>query len=461
MRSNIKLVRSQQQKIQQYAKKTDSYGFFNLLTSPELLSTVEELLPEHRERLYPPTETLSMFLSQALNEDSSCQKVVNETAINRILGGLPPVKTATGGYCRARQRLPLEMISELAIRSGELISGNVPVQWKWHGRRVHLIDGTTVTMPDNAANQAEYPQQSGQKPGLGFPICRLVGVICLSSGAVLNASIGPYKGKGGDEQTLLRNTLDTFKAGDMVLGDAFYGTYFLLSTLIKKGVDATFEQMGARKRSTDFRKGTKLGAKDHLVTLYKPKKKPDWMEQEEYEKAPESLVIRELEVSGKILITTILSTKDASKKTLKELYKKRWQIEVDFRNIKTTLGMEVLNCKSPEMIRKEIWVYFLAYNLIRLIMAQAALIADLLPRQISFKHTLQLWLAWGRKSGATNIDTRYQFFALIAEKIVGNRPGRIEPRALKRRLKPFPLLMIARSEARDEVIKNGHAKKLK
>lgn len=453
MRSNNKLAASQQQRIEKYAKNTDPYSFFNLLTSPELLSAVEELLPEHRERLYPPTETLSMFLAQALSADRSCQKAVNDAAINRLLGRLPPVKTATGGYCRARQRLPLAMISELVIRSGKMISKNVPEHWKWHGRTVHLIDGTTVTMPDNAANQAQYPQQGGQKPGLGFPICRLVGVICLSSGAVINASIGRFKGKGGDEQTLVRNVLDTFSAGDMVLGDAFYGSYFLLASLLDKGVDATFEQMGARKRSTDFRKGTRLGAKDHLITLHKPKKNPDWMDQEQYDKAPLSLVIRELKVSGKILITTLLSAQMASKKDLKELYKKRWQVEVDFRNIKTTLGMETLSCKSPEMNRKEVWVYFLAYNLIRLIMAQAALIADILPRQISFKHSLQLWLAWGGNPGSSNGDSYDQFFALIAERKVGSRPGRIEPRAVKRRPKPFPLLMKTRDEARAEVKK--------
>lgn len=223
---NTKFSRCQQQRIQKHAKNSDSYKFFNRLTSPELLSPVEDVLPEHRERLYPPTETLSMFLAQALNEDRSCQKAVNDAAIQRIVGGLPTISTATGGYCKARQRLPLAMVSKLVCQTGELINSQIPEQWRWRGRRVHLIDGTTVTMPDTDENQAAYPQQSGQKPGLGFPICRLVGVICLSSGAVLNASIGPFKGKGSDEQSLLRNIIDTFKPDDLILGDAFYGTYF-------------------------------------------------------------------------------------------------------------------------------------------------------------------------------------------------------------------------------------------
>lgn len=157
---NTKLSHCQQQRIQKCAKNTDSYKFFNLLTSPELLSTVEALLPEHRERLYPPTETLSMFLAQGLNQDRSCQKAVNDAAIKRVVSGLPVVSTVTGGYCRARQRLPLPMVSELVRQTGELISRQIPEQWRWHGRCVHLIDGTTVTMPDTAENQAKYPQKS-------------------------------------------------------------------------------------------------------------------------------------------------------------------------------------------------------------------------------------------------------------------------------------------------------------
>jgi len=433
-----------------------------LLTSPELLSTVEELLPEHRERLYPPTETLSMFLAQALNEDRSCQKAVNDAAIQRIVSGLPAVSTATGGYCKARQRLPLTMVSELVCQTGDLINSQIPERWCWKGRRVHLIDGTTVTMPDTEENQAVYPQQSGQKPGLGYPICRLVGVICLSSGAVLNASIGQFKGKGSGEQSLLRNVIETFKPGDLVLGDAFYGTYFILASLRERGVDAVFQQMGARKRITDFRKGTPLGSKDHLIELTKPKKKPDWMSRDQYDGAPETLIIRELCIKGKVLITTLLSPKEVSKAELKSLYKKRWQVEVDFRNIKTTMGMETLSCKTPEMNEKEIWVYFLAYNLIRLLMAQSALLADIVPRQLSFKHTLQLWLAWSQQGAYIDHAINQELlFVLISQQKIRNRPGRIEPRAVKRRPKPFPLLIKPREEARAEIRKNGHPKKIK
>lgn len=463
MTNNSKLIRYKQQRIQAVAKNNDSYSFFNLLTGPEMLSKVEELLPDaHRKRQFPPTETLSMFLAQAMSEDRSCQKAVNEAAIKRVVGGQSPCSTGTGGYCQARQRLPLDMVSTLVRYTGELMNNKIPDQWRWHGKRVHLIDGTTVTLPDTAANQAVYPQQSGQKPGLGFPISRIVGVICLSSGAVLNASLSSFKGKGSGEQSLLRTMLDTFSAGDLVLGDAFFGTYFLLASLLDQGVDAVFEQLGARKRVTDFRQGKRIGCKDHLIELTKPKQKPYWMTQEDYDCAPDFLTIRELKIKGKILITTLLSPKIFPRQELEALYKKRWHVEVDLRNIKTTLGMETLSCKTPDMIEKEMWVYLLAYNLIRLLMAQSALLKNILPRQLSFKHTVQLWLAWGQQTQATGIHVdEGLLFVLIAQKTVGNRPGRIEPRAVKRRPKPFPLLMNTREQARDSVRIHGHPKKLK
>ena len=457
---NTKLIQHKQCRIQKYVNKSSAYNFFNQLTGSKLLPSVEALLPKHRERLYPPTETLSMFLAQALNEDRSCQKAVNDAAISRVIGGLSIISTHTGGYCRARQRLPLKMVTELVYHTSKLMDDQLSDKWLWRGKRVRLVDGSTITMPDTQANQEQYPQQTTQKQGVGFPICRIVGIVCLSSGAIINASIGSYQGKGSSEQTLLRNMLDTFKAGDLVLGDAFYGTYFLLSHLCEKGIDAVFEQMGARKRVTDFRKGKKLGKKDHIITLNKPKKCPDWMTEEDYNRVPESLDIRELSVGGKILITTLLSSKETSKSALKSLYKRRWEIEVDFRSIKTTMGMETLSCKTPEMVQKELWIYLLAYNLIRLLMCQSALLADLLPRQLSFKHTLQLYLAWNQKN-CNPTDIEAQLYILIAQQRVGNRPNRIEPRVVKRRPKSYSLLRVPRAEAREKVRKYGHPKKLK
>ncbi len=264
-------------RIHAHRTNSDSYRFFNLLTSDTLLNKTEELLPEHRERLYPPTETLSMFLAQAMNFDRSCQNIVNQAALHRLAGGLSVGSTHTGGYCRARHRLPLKMVSHLTQYLGDQMSRQLPEAWFWQGRRVRIVDGTTVTMPDTQANQTAFPQQRGQKPGLGFPICRVVGITCLASGALINAAIGRFNGKGGDEQTLLRSIQDTFQPGEIVLSDAFFATYFFIATMQARGIDILMEQQGARKRSTDFRCGQKLGKRDHLIVINKPKIRPGWM----------------------------------------------------------------------------------------------------------------------------------------------------------------------------------------
>lgn len=451
----------QHNRIKAHRGNSHSYGFFNQLTSGALLDKVEELLPEHRERLYPPTETLSMFLAQAMSADRSCQNIVNQAALQRLAGGLAARSTHTGGYCRARQRLPLEMVSLLTQYLGEQVTAQLPTDWFWQGRRVRLIDGTTVTMPDTLANQACFPQQRGQQPGLGFPICRIVGITCLASGALLNAAAGRFNGKGGDEQTLLRTIQDTFQPGDIVMGDAFFATYFFIATMQARGIDILMEQQGARKRTTDFRCGQALGERDHLIVINKPKIRPGWMSEAQYNAAPDSLTVREFKAGGKIMVTTMSCNKSYPKAMLKTLYKSRWHVELDIRNIKDTMGMNVLSCKTPEMAIKETWVYLLAYNLIRLMMAQSALLADITPRSISFKHTLQLWLFYMHHAQGFDDKQLELLFQMMAQQQVGNRSGRLEPRAIKRRPKAYPLLTKPRDEAREDVKKNGHPKKLK
>ena len=450
------------QHVREEARASEACAFFNLLTGPDLLDEVETLLPPHRERLFPPTETLSMFLAQALNADRSCQKAVNNTAMHRLASGLPPCSTHTGAYCRARERLPTPMVRTLARVTGQRVVAHAPRAWHWRNRPVRLVDGTTVTMPDTPANQAAYPQSHNQKPGLGFPLCRMVGLVCLGSGALLNAAVSPYQGKGNDEQSLLRSMLDTLARDDVLVGDAFYATYFLLCALRERGIDAVFEQHGSRQRMTDFRRGQRLGQRDHLIVFQKPVIKPGWMTQADYEQAPETLTVREVRAGGKTLVTTLLCPKQTSKADLKSLYRDRWHVELDLRNIKTTLGMERLSCMHPNMAVKEIWVYLLAYNLIRMMMAEAAQHTHRLPRQLSFKHAVQICIALPHhRDLMLHEDKRELLFELIAQQRVGDRPDRIEPRAVKRRPKPYPLLMQPRNIARAKIRKHGHPVKLK
>lgn len=429
--------------------------FFNLLTGPELLEKTEALLPEHREREYPPTVTLAMFLKQALCADRSCQKAVNGWIAQCVAEGLEPPSARTGGYSKARLRLPVEMVTALVRESGDLLSGHAPVRWRWRGRAVKLGDGTMISMPDTPENQTRYPQPSSQAEGVGFPLMRIAGVICLSTGAVLEVGMGPQAGKGTGELGLMRQLEKTFRAGDVFLADALYCNYFLLARLQALGVDVLFEQNGTR--ITDFRCGERLGARDHTVCWEKPEARPQWMTPEQYLAYPETLTVREMKIGARVLVSTMLDPSKAPKRELGKLYERRWNVELDFRNIKTTLGLEVLSCKSPPMCEKELWVYLLAYNLIRLLMAQAALQSGVHPRQMSFKHTVQLWSEW-IALGLAGVATAHNevLFRTIAQQRVGNRPGRLEPRARKRRPKPYPWLKVPRQKARQQIRMYGY-----
>ena len=454
---------AQSRRVQRRAAHTTAFDFFDLLTAPELLEHLETRLPPHRERLFPPAETLSMFLSQVLSADGSCRQVVDQAATARVLGDLPCCSTATGAYCRARQRVPLALVRELMRITGALIRDGNAGKGSWQGRRVRVVDGTTVSLTDTPASQAAYPQQSNQKVGLGFPLSRVVAAFDLADGSVVDAAMGGYYGKGAHEQALLRQILPRFERGDVVLGDALYATYFLLAELQRRGMDAVFVQHGARQRVTDFRRGKRLGAKDHLITLTKPKKKPAWMDAATYAAMPASLTVRELKAGGRILVTTLRDATAVPKAALRALYAQRWQAELNLRHLKTTLGMHTLRCRTPAMAEKELWVYLLAYNLIRWVMRDFAQLADILAQQISFKHTLQLWQSWSTQARAgEDLEARIQrLLILVAQHRVGHRPGRIEPRAVKRRPKPYALLTVPRAQARAIVRRHGHPNRKK
>lgn len=419
--------------------------FFNVLTGPELLELTEGQLPEHRERLYPPTVTLAMFLRQALSQDGSCQRAVDGWAASRAAEGLATQSIRTGGYCRARGRLPLAMVQALTRASGRLLSERARPEWRWRGRPVKLLDGTGISMPDTAENQAVFPQPASQAAGVGFPLARLCTVICLASGALLAAASGAHQGRGRGELALARTLLPAFQAGDVLLADALYANYFMVAALVAAGVDVVLEQHGSRR--TDFRRGARLGSRDHLLCWPRPAR-PDWMSAEQYAAFPEQLPMREAQVGGRILVTTLHDARGVPKAELDALYRRRWHVELDLACIKTTLGMDVLRCRTPAMVEKELWVYLLAYNLIRLLMAEAAAHSGRTPRELSFKHTVQLWSEWtARRADCSTADALHRLLRLIAQVRVGHRPGRCEPRARKRRPKSFPWLKVPRPVA--------------
>lgn len=449
MHSNQQRIETQPVLVKNILANPDFYHPNRIFTE-ELHAIITAHMPISQAPVFTPIKTLCIFLYQLNQADRSCQNAVDAFAMqyDDFIEN-----TYTGSYCKARQKLPLGMITELSKQVAQQTITAMPGSWRWLGRPVKLIDGTTLSMPDTPENQAVYPQPDSQKEGVGFPLCRVTAVFCYATGVILNAQVAPQKGKGTGENTMFRSMFDSFDAGDVVLGDAIFATYFSLAALIERGIDGIFEQHGSRK--TDFNQGKKLGLLDHIVTYKKPKVKPDWMSKEAYLAAPDSILVRELKAGGKILVTTLLCADLYTKQSLGELYNSRWNVELDLRNVKTTMGMDILSCKSPAMIHKEIWMYFWAYNLVRQTMAKAAILGDVLPRQLSFKHSLQL----SRKHCQNNQPSQKEhdkLLRLILQKRVGNRPGRIEPRAIKRRPKPFPLMTKPRAAARAHVKQYGH-----
>jgi DDE family transposase/transposase IS4-like protein len=439
--------------------------FAKLLPAEVVQQALQAEAVSWRDRLFTPLVTVWVFLSQILDPDHSCRQAVARFLAWLVAHGESPCSEQTGAYCRARQRLPEGVLTRLLRQTGHHREANSPSGWRWHHRRVRLVDGTTVSMPDTPANQQAYPQPRTQKPGLGFPIARLVVIFSLAVGTVLEAAMNPYKGKETGETALLRALLVQLQAEDVLVGDRCYANYWLIALAVQRGLDIVFRQHQLRR--VDFRGGRRLGKDDHLITWTKPKR-PPWMDAATWASLPATLTLRELRVrvpKGKfrtkeiVIVTTLRDPTRYAKSEIQALYRRRWEAETNLRAVKQILQMDVLRCKTPAMVRKEVWAHLLIYNLIRTAAAQAAEAHDVQPWQISFKGALQTVNAFG---GAlplyTVLDPAAQeqaFLAAIAGHRVGNRPDRYEPRQLKRRPKCQRLLKEPRPQARARFARSG------
>jgi hypothetical protein len=357
-------------------------------------------------------------------------------------------------------RLPLQLIAGLVRAIGQQLHRQALPDWLWHCRRVVIVDGSTSTMADTPENQEEFPQSKNQKPGLGFPIMRFVVLLSLSTGTVLDCAIGACRGKKTGEQSLFRQTWDVFEPGDIVLADRLYDSYRDIALLRRDGVDSIFGRKSSRR--CDFRKGRKLGTDDHVVVWKRPcYDSTRYESKEEWQSLPEEMEIREIRITVRrsgyrtrtvVIVTTLLDASIYSAADLMDLFSQRWHCELDIHCIKEALGMKHLNCKTPEAVRKELWTYLLAYNLIRVRMAQAAAKNDVLPRTLSFtaaKILIQTFTPYLRiTSGAENQRIEAEMLDAIAASKVNKRPGRKEPRAVKKRVQKYSYLTKPRAEAR-------------
>jgi hypothetical protein len=398
--------------------------------------------------IYTPAITVWVFLAQCLSPDHSCRDAVARLIAWRLARGWKPCSADTGAYCTARNDLPEEALHELVRDSGAQVEEESPETWLWHGRKVRVVDGATITMPDTPQNQAAYPQPRTQKPGCGFPIARILAIFALSTGTVLEAAIGKYKGKQTGESSLFRGLHDALAEGDIILADRCFSGWFDIALPCHRGIDVVFRKHQLRR--TDFRTGKRLGKDDHLVFWARPQR-PEWMSPEQYATQPDELTLREVRVRvaqkgfrtrSLVVVTTLLDSEQYPPDEIALLYRRRWQAELHLRSLKIVLQMDHLRCKTPERVRNEFYTHLLGYNLIRGVMAIAAFQSGKSPWEISFKGTLQtlnqfLPLLLGRLSTDAWCEA---LLTAIATHVVGNRPDRVEPRRVKRRPKQYKYL---------------------
>lgn len=448
---DINTTNTTQKSIIQKLKMEPGLPFKELISNKMMNQALADI--EYRDGNYTPDITIACLLSQALDEDQSLQASVLRLIASKAAANEECPSANTSAYSQARSRLPVQVLETLSEQTAINATSEIVPHWQWRGRSPKLVDGSTLSMPDTEENQKRYPQPKSQKEGVGFPLARFLVIICFVTGVVLKFAMNAFSGKETGEHALLRQILDGFNRGDIALGDAYFPSFFLVCELINREVDFVFPAHAARHR--DFRSGEKLGKKDHVVSWHKPSR-PEWMQQEEYDNYPLSIRVREVEIINKnpgfktmtrILVTSFLNERDVTKHDLSELYGFRWFVELDIRSIKSVMKMDILRSKTPEMVQKEIWSRLLAYNLVRQVMVHAAIKHYKTPRQLSFKTALRA-VGIFRQQGILTIKDTHKYNALlksIAHKEVGNRPGRFEPRAIKRRPKPQKRLQKPRS----------------
>lgn len=417
-----------------------------------------ELEHEFRDRIYHPSITVWMFISQVLSADHSCQQAVTRFNAWRVARGLPRVSSETTSYCKARGRLPEALFERLSSWTSQRCEQATDQAWLFHGRIVEMVDGWTVTMADTPENQEEYPQMNCQKRGCGFPIARMIGVFSLATGAINFTALGAYKGKQTGETSLLRTILDRISPGRILLADRYYASFWLLAQSELKGIDLVARVH--HKRKVDFRKGLKQGYLDQLVAYHRPQRQK-WMSEQEYQTYPSFILVRHLKYKVEqrgfrtreiTLATTLLDASAYEADELASLYRRRWLVELHIGSLKTQMQMDHLRCKSPQMVRKEIHCHMIGFNLVRAAMLASALKYGLCPTRLSFTGAMQaleefassLRLQSGRRK-----EQWENLLETISELTVGNRPGRQEKRELKRRQKNYKLMQSPRNPNRN------------
>lgn len=447
---SISIIGSSIKRLRQKFSQSVGLPIREALSADQIETELQAEGIKYRRCLFDPIVTTWAFLCQVLDSDRSCRKATSR--VFAYLGDTQDVtdpmvlmdsQSDTGAYCKARQRLFFPVLKRLYRRVATHLEERARPERRWLGRRVFLVDGTTVLMPDTEDNQAAYPQHPNQKAGCGFPLLKLVAIFSLTTGALTEAITDIWSTY---EPVLLRKIKGCLKASDILVGDRIYCTYVDIALLKRQQVDSVFRLHGARK--VDFRKGRRLDKNDRVYTWEKPTQCPKTVSQYLFNQVSETLSVRVVRfaITKKgfrsktiTVVTTLLDPIAYPKDEIARLYGQRWEAEIDLRHLKTSMEMDFLRTKTPAMIHKELAMYFLAYNLIRSLMSQAALRYDKDPLRLSFKGTLQhlnTFLPLLASSGPKKRRQHYQMLLLlIAREHLPDRPGRVEPRMVKRRPK--------------------------
>ena len=433
--------------------------FRELLPETTIQEALNILGIKYRHRIFDPFVTLWTFLSQVLDADKSCHN-----AVSRVIAWLAGENVElpsqdTGAYCQARQRLPEKLLQQLFTKVAQGLQDKVTQEHLWCNRHVKVIDGSTVSMPDTAENQKAYPQPSTQAPGCGFPIAKIGVLFSLATGVAIALAIDVLN---THDIKLARRVYEFLKPDDVLLGDRAFCSYADLVFVKKCQADAVFRKHQGRKQ--ELRRGKIVGSHDKQVVWHKPKTCPKGLTKEEFATLPLTLRVREVHYYIAIpgfrtqqvfLITTLLDTKAYSTLQLVKLYEFRWDVELDLKHLKTTLEMDILRSKTPAMVRKEIYVYLLAYNLLRTLMWEAGTTYGTSPLRLSLQGTRQHLDNFIPQLLATSGNKRHKIYrtllAMIVHKLVPERPGRSEPRVRKRRPKAYPPMQQPRCVLRQQI----------
>jgi len=420
---------------------------------PERLLELSDAGPNSRERIFSPRVTFWAFVAQVLSPGSPCREIVRRVQAwwRHTQGEELRMSDKDSAYCQARARLDPDALALISQHLSWRLEANVLKPERWlEGRTVKIVDGTGLSMPDTPENQQVWPQPGSQKAGCGFPAMKLVGLFSLSSGALLESATGNLH---VHESVLFRELWSKLKKGDVLLADRGFCSFATMASLQQRGIDSVMRLHQMRK--ADFRTGKALGREDRLVGWLKPAQRTDVWSEEEFAALPETLRVRMIRVRVShpgyrtrtiVLVTTLLDPALYPAEAIGELYAKRWGVELHFHQIKALLAMDVLRCKSPEMIELEVAIHKIAYNLVRNLMQQSAHRHSVPLPRISFKGTIDTLRSWSPTIAVASRKPREQdrlideMLATIAKDLVPERPGRSEPRARKRRARNYQLL---------------------